>query len=87
MLLDREYKASIVDAAISKAEVVPRSEALKKVFKTKTTNRPVFVVRHHPRLSSINKIIHKHYRSMTQDPYMAETDYQQKPGKGGKLLV
>ena len=32
----------------------------------------MFVVRHDPRLPSINKIIHKHYRSMTQDPYMAE---------------
>ena len=70
--MNKEYKASIVDAAIAKAKAVPRSEALKKVFKTTTTNRPVFVVRHDPRLPSINKIIHKHYRSMTQDPYMAE---------------
>ena len=72
MLLDRDYKASIIDAAISKAKAVPRSEALKKVNKPKTTSRPVFVVRHDPRLPSINNIIHKHYRSMIQDPYMAE---------------
>ena len=72
MLLDRDYKASIIDAAITKAKAVPRSEALKKVVKSKTTKRPVFVVRHDPRLPSIKNIIHKHYRSMTQDPYLAE---------------
>ena len=72
MLLDRDYKASIIDAAITRAKNVPRSEALKKVFKSKTTTRPVFVVRHDPRLPSVTKIVHKHYRSMVQDPYLAE---------------
>ena len=50
MLLESDYKASIIDAAITRAKAVPRSEALKKVLKPKTTNRPVFVVRHDPRL-------------------------------------
>ena len=72
MLLDRDYKASIVDAAIVKAKAVDRSEALKRVYKPKTTKRPVFVVRHDPRLPSVAKIVNKHWRTMTQDPYMAE---------------
>ena len=33
MLLDRDYKASIIDAAITRAKSVSRPEALKKVFK------------------------------------------------------
>ena len=72
MLLDRDYKSSIIDAAITRAKAVPRSEALKKVFKQKTTSRPVFVVKYDPRLPSVNKIVQKHYRTMVQDPYLAE---------------
>ena len=72
MLLDREYKASIVDAAIARAKAVPRTEALKRVFKPKTTKRQVLVIRYDPRLPSINQIVRKHYRSMIQDPYMAQ---------------
>ena len=49
MLLDREYKAAIIDAAIARAKAVPRSEALKKVFKPRTTNRQVLVIRYDPR--------------------------------------
>ena len=72
MLLDREYKSSIVDSAIARAKAVPRAEALKRVFKSKTTKRQVFVIRYDPRLPSINQIVRKHYRTMVQDPYMAE---------------
>ena len=44
----------------------------KKFSNKKKTTRPVFVVRHDPRLPSVTKIVHKHYRSMVQDPYLAE---------------
>ena len=72
MLLDRNYKASIVDAAINKAKAVPRNEALKRVFKPKTRKRTVFVVRHDPRLPSVTNVMKKHWRTMTLDPHMAE---------------
>ena len=72
MLLDREYKAAIIDAAIARAKAVPRVEALKKVFKPRTTNRQVLVIRYDPRLPSVNQIVRKHHRTMMQDPYLAE---------------
>ena len=73
MLLQRDYKAKVIDLAIQRAKSVPREEALKKVVKTKTNNRPVLVLQYDPRLPSLSKIINKHYRSMvTQDQYLKE---------------
>ena len=34
MLIDRDYKPGIIDAAITRAKSIPRSEALKKVVKS-----------------------------------------------------
>ena len=70
MLLDRDYKAKIVDAAIEKARNIPRSEALKRVVKKKTSDRPVFVVTFDRRLPSIPNIVKKHWRSLTTNPHM-----------------
>ena len=60
MLLDREYKTAIIDSAIARAKSVPRSEALKKVFKQRTIDRQVLVLRYDPRLPSVNQIVRKH---------------------------
>ena len=70
MLLDRDYKPKIIDAAINKAKGISRQEALKRVVKDKSSDRAVFVVRYDPGLPSITKIVHKHWRSMTSDPHM-----------------
>ena len=72
LLLSREYKAAIIDSAIEKARKVPRSEALKRVSKQKSANRPVFVINYDPRLPSIPSIVKKHWRSMTLDPRLKE---------------
>ena len=72
LLLDRNYKLKIINAAISKAKNVSRSEALKRVVRP-PTNRPVFPVTHHPSLPSIPQIVNKHYRALIQNPTMAET--------------
>ena len=72
MLLSREYSSNIINAAIDRARNIPRLEALKKVVKPKTSERPVFVIHYDPRLPSVNSIIKKHYRVMTQDPKMKE---------------
>ena len=72
MLLSREYSSNIINAAIDRARNIPRLEALKKVVKCKTSERPVFVIHYDPRLPSVNNIIKKHYRVMTQDPKMKE---------------
>ena len=73
LLLARSYKPNLVDAAIEKARQIPRVEALKKVEKSKTTQRPVFVIRHDPRLPSISGIINRHRRTMIKDPHLKET--------------
>ena len=72
LLLDRNYKLKIIDAAISKVKNFSRSEALKRVVRP-PTNRPVFPVTHHPSLPSIPQIVNKHYRTLIQNPTMAET--------------
>ena len=71
MLIDRDYKPSIIDAAISRAKAIPRLEALKRVERPKTTKRPVFVVRFDRRLPSVTKITRRHWRTMVADPYLA----------------
>ena len=64
-------RLKVFDAAIEKARKIPRSEALKRVERPKSTDRAVFVVRHDPRLPCINGISKKHWRSMTtQHPHM-----------------
>ena len=72
MLLERDYKPGIIDAAIEKAKSIPRSEALKKVENKKEKKRPVFVITHDPRLPSITNIVHKHWRTMSKDPYLKQ---------------
>ena len=73
MLLSRNYRNNLVDAAIEKARLVPRKEALKRVEKRTATQRPVFAISYDPRLPSISGIIKKHWRTMVKDPYLAET--------------
>ena len=72
LLLSRDYKPGIINSAIEKARNVPRSEALKRVSKQKSSRRPVFVMNYDPRLPSIPAIVRKHWRSMTQDPTLKE---------------
>ena len=72
MLLARDYKSKLIDAAIEKARNIPRAEALKKVVREKNQNRPVFVVTFDPRLPSMTQTVHRHYRTMVQDPYLKE---------------
>ena len=70
--MERDYKPGLIDAAIEKARVIPRSEALKKVNTEKQSKRPVFVVTYDPRLPSISNIVQKHWRTMTKDPYLKQ---------------
>ena len=67
MLLSRNYRKNIVNAAIDKALNTPRIEALKKVVKNKT-DRVIFAVTYHPMLPSISTILAKHWKSMTRNP-------------------
>ena len=53
LLIARDYKPKLIDSAIQKARKIPRTEALKRVYRQKTTSRPVFVMRKCGSTSSI----------------------------------
>ena len=72
LLLARDYKGGVINNAIEKARQIPRTEALKKVVRGKDSQRPVFVISFDPRLPSITNIVSRHWRTMRQDPYLAQ---------------
>ena len=74
MLLNRDYKQSIINVAIRKEKHLQRKEALKRVVKDKSeTRRPVLVVTYDPRLPAITTMVNKHWRAMCrEDPYLKE---------------
>ena len=73
MLLSRDYNGRLVDCAIERAKAIPRERALERVVKEKVKKRrPVFSVEYHPALPSLSKILKKHWRVMSEDPYLAE---------------
>ena len=74
LLLSRNYKQNIVNAAIEKAKLIPRQKAIEKVESERsTTRRPVFAVTYDPRLPSLPGILKKHWRTMVgEDPYLKE---------------
>ena len=75
LLLSRNYKSSLVDAAIEKARKIPRSLALEKVSRIQNKpSRPVLAITFDPRLPCIPQILKKHWRTMVKaDPHLAET--------------
>ena len=62
LLLDRNYKKSIINSAINKAKSMPRKKALERVNINKhsvSARRPVFAVMYDPRLPSLPNIVKK----------------------------
>ena len=93
LLLTRGYRPGCVDAAISKARDITRAEALQKVVRNKAAQRSVFAITYDPRLPSITKVVTKHWRSMTQDPYLKDVfplpplvAYKRQPNLRDKLI-
>ena len=74
LLIDRNYKKNIINAAILKAKEIPRKKAIERVQSEKNdVKRPVFAVHYDPRLPALPNIIKKHWRTMTNnDPYLKE---------------
>ena len=73
LLLDREYRPGMIDAAIDRARAIPRAKALKYVVQKQSNKRPVFVVTYGPRLPNVTAIQQKHWRSMVNmDPYLLD---------------
>ena len=73
MLIERNYKSSIIVAAVRRARSIPRAKALVKVAKPNHCKRPVYAVTWDPRLPNLQGLQGKHWRSMTlSSPYMRE---------------
>lgn len=73
LLLSRHYKRGIIQAAIEKAKLIPRTEAINRVEKSVASQRPVFVLHYDPRLPSVTGIVRKHWRTMVNtDPHLKE---------------
>ena len=60
LLLERNYRPGIINAAIERAKNIPRVETLKKIESESKNQRPVFVITYDPRLPSITNIVKKH---------------------------
>ena len=71
LLLTREYRERSVDEAIQRVLKMNREEALQYKPK-KENNRTISVLTYNPALPSVSKILQKHWRVMTQDPYLKE---------------
>ena len=71
--MKRDYNEDRVDSAIHRARNIPREVTLKKKYKYKKGERPVFAIAFDPRLPTIPSIQAKHWRAMvSQDNYLAE---------------
>ena len=74
LLISRNYRPSLVDAAIEKARNIPRYDDIRKSpVIEKQSSRPVLAITYDPRLPCIPQILKKHWRTMvTVDPLLAE---------------
>ena len=68
-------------------------EALKRVNKERSTDRPVLAVQYDPRLPALPSIVVKHWKTLTSDPEMRTAfpkppmvAYKKQPNIGDKLL-
>lgn len=68
-LLSRNYHTSVIDPAITRASLIPRSEALKKVEPI-SNNKVVFAVDYHPALPSLTNILKSSWSLMIKDQYL-----------------
>ena len=71
MLLERNYKARLIDNAIAKAMATPRDKALEKVHH-EAQSRITFVVTYSPCLPPLRNIVQKHYTTLTRDYEMKQ---------------
>ena len=66
MLLGRDYRPGVINAALEKAKAIPREKALEKVV-PKTSERVIFALEFNPQLPSISVILNSAWRVMTRE--------------------
>ena len=69
MLLEREYKPRVIEAAFKKLAVLDRKATLQKV-ENKSSEKLTLVMTYDPRLPKMSAVIKKHFNALVQDPEM-----------------
>jgi len=71
MLIQREYRPRVIDAAFEKLKCLDRDVALQRVERRKNkTDKVTFVIKFDPRLPSVSQIVNKHFKIMKTDPHL-----------------
>ena len=65
LLLQRDYKTKIIDAEIERARNISRTEALKRVIRNNSIDRPVQVVNYHKLFFFLNATAQKLNKCMS----------------------
>ena len=71
MLLARQYRPRVINAAFQKVMEITRPEALKKVER-QPTEKITMVTTYDPRLVNMSAVVHKHFRTLITDPHMKD---------------
>ena len=71
LLLARKYPEDLVNKSLNKARKIPRKVALMKVKRKLKEKGPIFATKYDPRMTALQPIIAKHWRSMVlQDKHV-----------------
>ena len=69
MLLEREYRPRVIEAAFKKLAGLDRTETLKKV-ENKSSEKLTLVMTYDPRLPNMSAVVQKHFKTLLMDPDM-----------------
>ena len=69
MLLEREYRPRVIEAAFKKLAGMDRHATLKKV-ENKSSEKLTLVMTYDPRLPKMSAVVHKHFKALMVDPEM-----------------
>ena len=76
-LISRNYNPRIIETAFQKIKCIPREEALKKVVRSKTSDREPFCVTYHPSLPSVAQTVRNHHKVMVDQSEVLKRCFDQ----------
>ena len=80
LLLNRNYRPNVINAAIDKARALDRKETLKKVEKCREEeNRVRFIVTYDPRLPDLGKILRENHKVMLESDQRLKEAFPEPP--------
>ena len=71
MLLAREYRPRVIEAAFNKLKDLDRSETLRKV-ENKSSEKLTLVMTYDPRFPKMSAVVQKHFKTLVMDPEMKQ---------------